>query len=139
MDDLLSGMWATAAGDPATLDRLTVTGDRQGLPSLYEVTRLATSSIAAAALGVSEVLAARTGDPAPRVAVDTRAACAAFRSENLLTPIGCELPPIWDLVAGDYQAADGWNRLHTHYRSHRLAVLAVLELPEDGRHTATFR
>lgn len=129
MTALAERLWAAAGGDPAAPDRLTITGKSQILPSLYDVTGLAASATAAAVLGVTEVQAVRQGR-ASRVTIDTRAACAAFRSEHLLSPIGWELLPIWDAIAGDYQSADGWIRLHTNYSNHRLAVLRALGLDE---------
>ena len=60
------------------------------------------------------------------VAVDSRAASAAFAAEALFTPVGWERPGPWDPIAGNYQARDGWIRLHTNYASHRAAVERVL-------------
>jgi hypothetical protein len=62
----------------------------------------------------------------PAVSVDRRRAAAAFFSESLFQPVGWERPPVWDPIAGDYEAADGWIRLHTNYRYHRAAVERVL-------------
>lgn len=45
-----------------------------------------------------------------------------------ILPIGWSLPPTWDAVAGDYQAADGWIRLHTNAPHHKIAALRVLGL-----------
>lgn len=36
------------------------------------------------------------------------------------------MPPVWDPIAGDYEARDGWIRLHTNYRAHRATVDRVL-------------
>lgn len=36
------------------------------------------------------------------------------------------MPSLWDAVAGDYKAADGWIRLHTNLPRHRSAALKVL-------------
>ena len=41
------------------------------------------------------------------------------------------MPPPWDPIAGDYQAADGWIRLHTNAPHHREAALAVLQTAAD--------
>lgn len=43
-----------------------------------------------------------------------------------LRPKGWELPAVWDSIAGDYVAADGWIRLHTNAPHHRIAALDVL-------------
>ncbi|WP_233668170.1 CoA transferase [Arthrobacter sedimenti] len=44
------------------------------------------------------------------------------------TPVGWDLPPAWDAIAGDYRSADGWIRLHTNAPHHRAAALNVLGL-----------
>src|SRR5882724_10538244 len=114
------------AGRPAGLGNLTVSGPRQVLPSVFDVTSLAVASVAAATLAAAEFHAARNGTPPGQVTVDSRAASAAFACEALFTPVGWALPGIWDPVAGNYQAQDGWIRLHTNYAYHRAAVEKVL-------------
>jgi hypothetical protein len=114
------------ASPAAALDTLTFTGPRQVLPSVFDVTGLAVASVAAATLAAAEFHAARAGAPPRPVTVDSRAASAAFACEALFTPVGWTLPDIWDPVAGNYQAQDGWIRLHTNYAYHRAAVETVL-------------
>src|ERR1700760_2056062 len=86
----------------------TITGPRTVLPSVFDVTGLATASVAAAALAAAEHHAARGAGPAPAERVDSLAACAAFTAEGLFTPDGWSLPEAWDPLAGNYQASDGW-------------------------------
>src|SRR6185436_8896428 len=92
----------------------------------------AAGAVGAASLPVAELAAARRGSidaaDVPPVTVGRREAAAAFAGEALLTPLGWELPPPWDPVAGDYRAADGWVRLHTNYAHHRAAALEALGL-----------
>ncbi|PRI10487.1 acyl-CoA transferase [Leucobacter massiliensis] len=107
--------------------QLTVTG-AGSLPSVFPVTELATASIAAAGIAVSELLA--TSDHTVRaVTVNRRLASMWFASS--LRPDGWEPPPPWDAVAGDYRASDGWIRLHTNAPAHRKAALRVLGVPAD--------
>ena len=47
-------------------------------------------------------------------------------------PVGWELPPVWDPIAGDYPCDDGWIRLHTNAPHHRAAALQVLGLSEGA-------
>jgi len=101
------------------------------LPSIYDVGALATATIAAATAAVAAVHAARTGGPLRAVHVDRGHASAAFRCERYQSPQGWALPPVWDPVAGDYLARDGWIRLHTNYRHHRDAVARVLGAAES--------
>jgi CoA transferase family III len=124
--DLAARVWELAGGSSEVAEALGVSGPRAVLPSYFDVTGLATASVAAAALAVAEFLAARTGTPPRPVRVDSRVACAAFAAEGLFTPVGWSLPGIWDPIAGNYRARDGWIRLHTNYAYHRSAVEWVL-------------
>jgi hypothetical protein len=124
--DIAARIWHQAGGPASALEALAASGPDQVLPSYFDVTGLAAGSVAAATLAAAEFLAARTGASPCRVEVDSRAACAAFASEALFTPVGWELPEVWDPIAGNYQAQDGWIRLHTNYAYHRAAVERVL-------------
>ena len=92
------------------------------LPSAFAVTALASASIGAAALTVSELVGA-VGTPPP-IVVDRRLASMWFAQS--IRPIGWSLPSPWDPIAGDYLAADGWIRLHTNPPRHRATALRVL-------------
>ena len=126
LTDIASRVWGEIGGPAALLDALTAAGPRTVLPSQFDVTGLATASVAAATLATAEFLAVRDdGRPLP-VTVDSRQACAAFAAEGLFTPIGWDRPEIWDPIAGNYRARDGWIRLHTNYAYHRAAVERLL-------------
>jgi CoA-transferase family III len=99
------------------------------LPSAFAVTDLAVASIAAAGREVAALIGS------DHVAVDRRLASAWFQTS--IRPVGWELPPVWDVVAGDYETADGWIRLHTNAPHHRAAAMAVLDCSEDREAVAT--
>ncbi|MCF4165078.1 CoA transferase [Zavarzinia compransoris] len=101
---------------------------RGELPSAFAVSDLAAASVAAAGVGVADYLAAFDG-AARAVTVDRR--LASFWFQASLFPLGWDPPPIWDAVAGDYRAADGWIRLHTNAPHHRRAALGVLGVGAD--------
>lgn len=106
---------------------LTVTGPRAVLPGSFDVTGLAAASVAAATLAAAEFLAIRDGSGEARpVTVDSRAASAAFACEGLFTPVGWSVRGLWDPIAGNYLARDGWIRLHTNYAHHRAVVERLL-------------
>jgi hypothetical protein len=126
LSDIAARVWHEVGGPAGLLGALTATGPRAVLPSPFDVTGLATASVAAATLAAAEFLAARTDGPPLPVTVDSRQACAAFAAEGLFTPIGWDRPEIWDPIAGNYRARDGWIRLHTNYGYHRAAVERVL-------------
>jgi crotonobetainyl-CoA:carnitine CoA-transferase CaiB-like acyl-CoA transferase len=98
------------------------------LASAFAVTDLATASIAAAGIAAAEY-AGRIGGRPWTVAVDRR--LASFWFGFTLRPRGWELPSPWDPIAGDYEARDGWIRLHTNAPAHREAALAVLGVPAE--------
>ncbi|HTB74447.1 MAG TPA: CoA transferase [Polyangiaceae bacterium] len=107
-----------------------------GLPSVYQVGALATATVAAATAAVAAVHSARSG-ASPVVHVDRGHATAGFKCERLLEAQGWTLPPVWDPIAGDYRAQDGFIRLHTNYRHHRDAVLRVLGTAESREAVAS--
>ena len=127
LDELAARFWTLAGGGADVPARLTVSGPRTFLPSAFDVTGLATAAVAAATLAAAEYHAARNQSAVAAVRVGSRAACAAFAAEGLFTPVGWTLPGIWDPIAGNYQASDGWIRLHTNYASHRAAVTGLLK------------
>ena len=101
------------------LSNLKIT-NTDNLPSWFEVSELASASIACAGL-----MACLNGDdPTLSITVDQR--LASFWFNMTLQPIEWELPPAWDPIAGDYRTSDGWIRLHTNAPHHRLAALSVL-------------
>ncbi len=128
---LASTLWQSLGGAPALAHSLQFSGPAGGLPSKFEVSTLACATIGVATLAAAELWAKRRGEPPRRVTVDRRLAAAAFRCERFLKPEGWTLPQIWDPIAGDYRAADGWIRLHTNYAHHRQAVLRVLGVAEE--------
>jgi hypothetical protein len=103
-----------------------ILGEAGGLPSIYAVDVFATAVVAAATAAVAEHLAVRSGEPPRRFEVHRQHVAAAFRSERYLRPEGWQLPAVWDPIAGDYAAADGWVRIHTNYTHHRDAALRAL-------------
>jgi hypothetical protein len=137
VDDALVGtLWQGLAGDAELIDAVHLTGPRRVLPSVFDVTALASAAVGVATLAAAALHAVRTGTAVPAVTVDRRRAAAAFFSEGLFQPEGWERPPIWDPIAGDYEAADGWIRLHTNYRHHRAAVERILGPVVDRDGTA---
>jgi hypothetical protein len=108
-------------------DRVSFRGD-DTLPSAFPVSSLAVSSIGAAALAISELVGAET-TAAPHIEVDRRLASLWFGWS--IHPIGWDMPPAWDAIAGDYEARDGWIKLHTNAPLHRVAALCVLDCAEN--------
>ena len=111
-------------GADLTSNNLIIEGDEH-LPSWYKVTDLAAESIAAAGL----MLQQRIGQPELPIRVDRRLASLWFNLS--IRPVDWELPPVWDSIAGNYQAQDDWVRLHTNAPLHKRAALAVLACEDD--------
>ncbi|WP_050476907.1 CoA transferase [Herbaspirillum rhizosphaerae] len=123
----LRDIWLAAKGEPHHLEQVQLIGSGS-LPSIFAVTDLAVGAIAAAGLAVAELIEA-AGSDAADVQADRR--LASFWFGTSLRPQGWEAPALWDAVAGDYQAADGWIRLHTNAPHHRAAALTVLDATVD--------
>lgn len=98
------------------------------LPSTFAVTDLAAASIGAAGQAVAQLIQQQTGR-LPGVSVDRR--LASFWFSSSIRPVGWDVPPLWDPVAGDYASADGWIRLHTNAPHHRAAAERVLGKAAD--------
>ncbi|UVN43489.1 CoA transferase [Pseudomonas mosselii] len=98
------------------------------LPSTFAVTELAAASLAACGLALADLLQGQSGH-CPLVHIDRR--LASFWFATSLRPGGWKPPPLWDAIAGDYQARDGWIRLHTNAAHHRTAALRVLGAQAD--------
>ena len=111
MTDLLTPIQAALALPHAPLPQ-TQAG---ALPSTFAVTDLAAASIGAAGQAVAQLIEQQTGR-LPSVSVDRRLASLWFSSS--IRPVGWQVPPLWDPVAGDYASADGWIRLHTNAPHH---------------------
>lgn len=128
----LAGLWAALGGEAEWPGRLAITGDGD-LTLVFVVSDLAGASVGAASLAMAELIQARHGGH-QRASLDRRLASFWFGSS--IRPQGWKLPPAWDPVAGDYQAADGWIKLHTNAPHHRAAALAVLGVPAEREHVA---
>lgn len=121
---MLHAIWSAFDGHPDELAAVTLVGQGD-LPSVFATTDLAQASVAAAGLALAGLV--HSGGAAhPEVVCDRRLAAMWFSSS--LRPQGWAPPPLWDAVAGDYRAADGWIRLHTNAPHHRAAALAALGL-----------
>jgi hypothetical protein len=134
---LARSLWRSLGGEDAALAALRFSGPWGGLPSRFRVSDLAAATIGVATLAAAELWAARTRRPLRAVTVERSLASAAFVCERLQKPIGWTLPAPWDPLAGDYETADGWIRLHTNYSYHRDAVMRVLGVAEDKQRVAT--
>ena len=119
---LAANVWSSLGGNATALEALDVSGEGD-LPSWFGVTDFASASIGVAGLAIAE-LVAQANRSIPAVDVDRRR--SSFWFARSVQPIGWRLPSIWDSIAGDYPAGDGWIRLHTNAPHHRRAVERVL-------------
>ena len=117
LDSILTALNGDA--EPAPAHALTFTGSG-ALAAWFDVTDLAAASLAAACCGIADIAG---GERA--IGIDRR--LTSFWFGTTLRPIGWQVPPVWDAVAGDYRTGEGgWIRLHTNAKAHREAALAVL-------------
>src|SRR2546425_383979 len=101
----LAQLWSQVGGDPAALDRARLTGADPMLPTNFKIGTAASAVIGATALAAAELWRLRTGR-AQSVAVDMRAAIAAFRSERYLRVDGQPPPEHRGAIFGFYRR--GW-------------------------------
>ncbi len=107
--------------------RVTGSGAR---PSAFAVSELATASFAAVGQELIRLMKSlNLVSDAPELTVDHRLASLWYGFS--FKPEGWEMPSLWDAIAGDYQASDGWIRLHTNLPAHRQAALKVLRVKPD--------
>lgn len=110
--------------------------DEDQLPSRFRVERLAIGTIGASHMAASALRSLQSGVRAEAVALDTRAAAIAFRSERYLRIDG-KARPDWAPLSGDYQAGDErWVRLHCNFPHHAQAALRALHC-EDSKEAVT--
>lgn len=132
---LVQQFWSAANGATQDLEALRFQGEGE-LSSVYELSSFASAAVAAAGLALRSL--AQAQDPGSavdaEVRVDREGVARWFGSS--IRPQGWSLPPVWDVVAGDYACADGWIRLHTNAPHHRAAALAVLGVEPDRARVA---
>src|SRR3989338_2017754 len=122
----LAQLWHPAGGDPAALERATLTGADPLLPTDFKIGTAASAVIAATALAATELWRLRTGR-GQSVSVDLRAAVAAFRSERYLRVDGQVPPDPRGGIFGFYRTGDGrWVQLHGALPHHREGIVRFL-------------
>jgi crotonobetainyl-CoA:carnitine CoA-transferase CaiB-like acyl-CoA transferase len=126
----LEQVWAAAGGDPAALERVSLTGDDPMLPTDVRIGTAAAAVIAATGLAASELWRLRTGR-AQSVAVEVRAAIAAFRSERYLRVNGGPAPDGRSPLFGFYPTGDGrWIQIHANMPHHHAGHVRFLGCEE---------
>lgn len=120
--------WEPPPAAAAVAVAVAVTG-RGRLASVFRVTELAVASIGAAGVALARLVADGGAVEVPEVVVDRALAARWFASS--FRPVGWDVPPAWDPLAGDYEGTDGWIRLHTNAVRHREAALRVLGVGPD--------
>jgi crotonobetainyl-CoA:carnitine CoA-transferase CaiB-like acyl-CoA transferase len=122
----LADLWSRAGCAPQALERATLSGVDPILPTDFKIGTAASATIAATGLAASEIWRQRTGR-GQTVAVDLRAAVAAFRSERYLEVVGDPTLSRRDPVFGFYRAGDGrWIQIHSNLPHHRAGALSLL-------------
>jgi crotonobetainyl-CoA:carnitine CoA-transferase CaiB-like acyl-CoA transferase len=126
----LQKIWTDAGGDAAALSRATLTGADPMLPTDVKIGTAATAVIAATALAATEVWRLRTGRT-QAVAVDMRAAVAAFRSERYLRVDDGPAPDGRSPLFGFYPSGDGrWVQIHSNLPHHHAGHVKFLGCEE---------
>lgn len=111
-------------------DAVRVSGST-GLGGPIPVSELAVGAVAAQLLGAAR-LREGAGPADVPLTIDAAHVGLSFRSEGNVwldgRPVGATFPPLSRFC----RTADGWIRLHAHYRHHEAALLAVLGNDVEG-------
>ncbi|MEM6158943.1 CoA transferase [Erwinia sp. P6884] len=123
MTALWQQLWTGLRRASTPLPEVKFTGT-QRFSSAWPVTELASASIALATQAAADL----AGIP-HQVEVNNRLASRWFQRSFI--PLNRTVPDLWDPFSGDYEAGNGWLRLHTNLPHHRAAMAQVL-----GEHTS---
>jgi hypothetical protein len=133
-EEFLKKFWTALEGDSAFLNRVTFEDIPGGLPSRFQVSALASASVACATLAAADLSTFRMGGSDPKnIHVNCIHAGASFLSDRLAEPIGWKLEEDDQDFTGNYPTLDGWIRLHVGYEHHRVAARAVLKTGCDRK------
>jgi hypothetical protein len=124
--DLLTPMLDALGPGPSSNVRVVGAGS---LPSAFRVTDLAVAAIAAAGICLDRLVGEDEQQRPRTITVDR--ALASHWLHLSIRPDGWALPPVWDPLTGDYQASDGWIRLHMNAPRHRAAAVNLLGVAPD--------
>ena len=119
---------ALAGSGSLPIPEYTVTGD-PGLPSVFDVSGFAAHCLGAVCAEAQDLLTSSDD-----IIIDQTLAGHWF--SFCIDPIGWDLPPVWDPIAGIYAASDGFIRLHTNAAHHKAAALSVLKYTPDRTQVA---
>lgn len=127
----LEQILAWGGNDASLLESVAIEGQDPVLPTNFLLGTAAGASLAAAGLAAADIWTLRGGSQ-QQVAVDTRLASIALRSERYLR-VGDDPPPdLWSAISGVYKTKDNrWVQLHCNFPHHRDGVLAVLQCADD--------
>jgi crotonobetainyl-CoA:carnitine CoA-transferase CaiB-like acyl-CoA transferase len=134
--DALIALWKDVTG--TDVGEVAFEGREHPLPGPYRVGTAAATCVAATTLAAAELVRERHGNPPP-VTVHIGHAAEAFRSERHLKVAGEDAGRLWTGLSGDYEAADGWVKLHANYPHHADAILRALGTDADGVPAAVAR
>jgi crotonobetainyl-CoA:carnitine CoA-transferase CaiB-like acyl-CoA transferase len=134
--DTLIALWKDVTG--TDVGEVAFEGGERPLPGPYRVGLAAATCVAATTLAAAELVRERHGGPPP-VTVHIGHAAEAFRSERHLKVAGEDAGDLWAGISGDYEAADGWVKLHANYPHHGDAILRALGTSADGLPAAVAR
>jgi crotonobetainyl-CoA:carnitine CoA-transferase CaiB-like acyl-CoA transferase len=127
---LVDALWEGACCEPAAVNSLRIREQEPLLPSVFNVSRLATATTAAAGLAASQVHRLR-GGASQTVQVDSRHAEVAYLSERYLQVDNAwedHKNPLW----GYYRCRDGRQvQLHTTFPHHLAGHIELLGCKAD--------
>src|SRR5579871_949086 len=122
MHELFLEMWQSLGGAHEVVPQVDFQ-ESADLPSIFPVSDFAAAAVGTAGAAIAELIGTHFAE-IPQVSISKRLASLWYGWS--IRPEGWSMPPPWDPVSGDYEASDGWIRLHANAPHHREAALRVL-------------
>ena len=141
----LREIWGLGGLDDSIIEEIKLTGLEPILPSVYKTGVIAQATVAASALGASEIWKFRTGR-SQDVSVDMKHAAIGFRSERYTEIDGDRSKTFASSgisddpseVHGFYKCGDGgWLQIHGNYPAHKFGVIEAFNCDRRKREFRT--
>jgi crotonobetainyl-CoA:carnitine CoA-transferase CaiB-like acyl-CoA transferase len=122
--------------DRIPADHLAISGDDPILPSNFRIGAAGVATIGATGLAAADLWELRCGRR-QGVAIDTRNAAMAMRSQRYVHIVNKPVSPAWDPLSGYYRTRDDrWVQLHCNFPHHRAGAIRVLGCTDDRESAA---
>lgn len=130
--DTIKHVWTRLNLPTKALESVKLNETGEVLASSYKLSHLAQASIALSALAAALVDSHHNDTPVPAVTVPLEHASAEFQTEHLYSLDERAAMNAWGPLGGLHKTRYGHVRIHDNLINHRLAMLAILGLPNHA-------